>query len=364
MFQYICPIMGAFVCSALSGGALIPSILNFCKRKHLYDEPNLRKVHKNPIPRLGGIIFLPSMVLASFIAILVMGEEDKIMLSYWTLLFFLGLLIIYSVGIVDDLVGVSAMAKLMVQLVSACLIPMAGLYINNLYGLFGLHQIPCCVGYPLTIFVFMLICNAMNLIDGIDGLSASLAVLALMGFMCCFYKVGMYVYCVLVAGLTGVLLSFLYFNLFGKVEKNRKLFMGDSGSLTLGYVLAFLFVKVQMFRPDLVTHGNISIVLSYSVILIPTFDAVRVAFRRLRIGTSLFSPDKNHIHHKLMQAGLSQHATLLAILMMQVAFVVLNVTLVLFAFSNTFVLLVDVFVYTAFHLFLSRHIRQGRESGS
>jgi UDP-GlcNAc:undecaprenyl-phosphate GlcNAc-1-phosphate transferase len=161
----------------------------------------------------------------------------------------ISLLIIYSTGIVDDLIGLDAKVKFATQIIAACILPFCGLYINNLYGLFGIHAIPYYIGFPLTILTIVFIDNAMNLIDGIDGLSASLSIIALAGFAYCFIHNGLIVYAILIAGLIGILVTYLYFNIWGDPNKNRKIFMGDSGSLTLGFILGFLFVKALRNDP-------------------------------------------------------------------------------------------------------------------
>src|SRR5574344_1866120 len=190
MIQYITLAIGAFVLSAACGFFFIPIILNYCKKKKLYDTPNARKMHKTLVPRLGGISFLPSMLTACMLALVLLGtqkETQKIEISLWSLYFFISLLLIYFVGIIDDLIGLDANIKFVVQIIAASILPLAGLYINNLYGLFGIHEIPFWIGGPLTVFVIIFIDNAMNLIDGIDGLCADLSLMALGGFLLFFW---------------------------------------------------------------------------------------------------------------------------------------------------------------------------------
>src|SRR3712207_2561077 len=245
-------IIGAFIISMCCGFFAIPIILDYCKNKNLYDIPNSRKMHKVLIPRLGGLAFLPSMLLAFLIAVFLMGKQHggtNIQINLWSLSFLLSLLIIYFMGIIDDIIGLNAKIKFTMQVVAGTILPFSGLYINNIYGLFGFHSIPFWIGAPLTVFTIVLICNSLNLLDGIDGLCASLAEIALIGFLWKFYEQQLFVYCILIAGLMGVLLSYLYFNIFGDASRNRKIFMGDSGSLTLGFILSFLFVKLSMDTP-------------------------------------------------------------------------------------------------------------------
>ena len=285
MAQYLPYILGAFLVSALCGFIMMPLILRFCKMKGLYDLPNKRKIHKNAVPRLGGISFLPSMLLASMIVIFT-GDyylhTQQVSFSLWTLCFFCSLIIIYCTGIVDDLVGLGATTKFSAQILASILLPFSGLWINNLYGFLGIHAIPFWFGAPFTVFVIIFACNAINLIDGIDGLSASLSLFALTGFLYCFLREGMHLYCILIAGLMGVLIPFLYYNIWGDINKN-------------------------------------------------------------------------HIHHKLIRAGLNQHQALLSILVLAVLFCILNI--LLWPLCNfSFIVVIDIVVWLLFHIFLNKAI--------
>ena len=182
-------ILLSFVLSMVCGLVFIPLIIRYCKRKNLFDLPDKRKVHKNAIPRLGGVSFMPSMIVTGLVALLVydgVTGDQHVTLSLWSCLFFISLLLIYAVGIIDDLIGLDATTKFFVQIVAATLMPLSGLYINNLYGFLGFQEIPAYVGMPLTVFIIVFIDNAINLIDGIDGLAGGLALLGLSGFLACF----------------------------------------------------------------------------------------------------------------------------------------------------------------------------------
>ncbi len=344
--------------SALCGFIMIPLIMNFCKKKGLYDLPDSRKIHHNAIPRLGGISFMPSMLLAALVVLMSSNgvlAQREIVLSTWTVSFFCSLLIIYGTGIVDDLVGLGAKTKFVAQALAAILLPLSGLYINNLYGFCGIHEIPFSIGAPFTVFIIIFTCNAINLIDGIDGLSAGLSLFALTGFLVCFLREQMVVYSILIAGLMGVLVPFLYFNIWGSADKNRKIFMGDSGSLTLGYILGFLFVKFTMDNPNVAPFRLHSMMVAYTLLLVPVFDVVRVSLVRLYHRKPIFQADKNHIHHKLMRAGLNQRQTLHCILLLALAFTLCN--LVLWQFCNfSVIVIVDVVLWIVFHQAVNRVI--------
>ena len=348
----------AFLLSALSGFIMIPQIMNYAKRKKLYDIPNERKVHKNAIPRLGGISFMPSMILATIIAIILfshLAENPKLLVSPWSIIFCMSLMIIYTTGVIDDIIGLTATTKFIAQIIAATLLPLSGLYINNLYGLFGINEIPAYVGIPITIFIIVFIDNAINLIDGIDGLAGSLTLLALLGFLYCFSREGLWIYSVLIAGLAGVLIPYLWFNIFGNPDKNRKIFMGDSGSLTLGYILAFLFVKFAMHNPNVMPFRKDSLLLSITILLVPVFDVLRVIVIRLKQHKPLFQADKNHLHHKLMASGYTQHQALIIILMLAVAYAVVNIILYKYCHLNiSIIILADVIIHLIFHYCIGR----------
>lgn len=354
-------ILGSFLISTLCGSVFIPWINSFCKRKRLYDLPNERKVHTTLVPRLGGICFLPCMLLAFILAMTLLDAEGKgrqLSVSLWTMVFCISLLLIYFIGVVDDLVGVEAKMKFLVQIVAAIMMPYAGLYINDLYGLFGVHAIPFFIGAPLTVFAIVFVCNSINLLDGIDGLASGISLLALCGFLGCFWSEGIWIYCVLIAGLMGVVLPFMYFNIFGKEGKN-KIFMGDTGSLTLGFILSFLMLKMAVHNPHVLRFPSYKIMLALSFLLIPIFDACRMIVVRWVHKKPLFGADKNHIHHKVMRMGLSQHQTLLFILGMAIFFVVLN-GCVINNLNINVIVLVDVVVWCLIQQVINYLIRKNR----
>ncbi len=346
---------GAFVTSLLVGLAVIPFIWRFCKNRGLYDLPDARKRHHTAVPRLGGIAFLPSMGFSFIVAVVALslfrGRASSVSISSIYLL--TGVVTVYCVGVVDDIFGVSARKKFVAQIAGACFLLASNLYINNLYGFLGIWQIPAWVGMPLTLFLVVFIDNAMNLIDGIDGLCAGLAMIALAGFGVMFARLEMWVFCVMIAGLIGVLAAYCYFNVF---SKRRKIFMGDSGSLTIGFILAVLFTKLSMNNPLVMEYDAQRMMMAYSMLIVPCFDVVRVVLVRLRQRKPIFSPDRNHIHHKLMDCGLSPHRALAAILLLALAYIVLNGVMLHLGVQPTVVVAADIAAYIAFHCALrARH---------
>ncbi len=360
MTLYILFTIATFIISAICGFISIPLILNFCKKKSLYDIPNERKVHKNAIPRLGGISFMPSMIFAFIITLTLLNMTNRgrqIQINVSSLYFMVSILLIYIVGIIDDIIGLHAVPKFIVQIIAACMLPLAYLYINNLYGLFGIWSIPFYIGFPLTVFVIVFINNAINLIDGIDGLAAGISIIALLGFIFVFAQQGVWAYVILIAGLIGVLIPYMYFNMLGNPGNNRKIFMGDSGSLTLGFILGFLFVKYSMDNPNVMPYRRDGLLLAYTLLIVPCFDVVRVILIRLYNRKPLFDADKNHIHHRLMRAGLSQHQTLITILALAIFFIIMNMILYKFLYT-TYIVIIDATAYLLFHTIVTVSIKK------
>lgn len=353
---YILCIIGVFLISTILGFLFIPMILNFCKSRQLYDIPNARKIHKNAIPRMGGLAFIPSMLIAFTIALLIIDSQENIIkISLWSMFFPMGLLLVYGMGIVDDILGLSPTIKFFVQILAASFLPLAGLYINNLYGFLGIYEIPYWIGFPLTVLTIVFIDNSINLIDGIDGLAASLSIIALIGFFILFINQKVWIFSILIMGLIGVLISFLYFNIFGDADNNRKIFMGDSGSLSLGFILGFLCVKYSMENVNVMPYMKVNFIIPFTFIIVPVFDVFRVFIVRIYNKKSPFMADKSHIHHKLMRVGLSQRKALIVILLMALFYISLNLLLLEFI-SNTEVFIIDILIYILFNVIINKKI--------
>ena len=325
-------ILLAFTISALMSMIIIPRI------------PDSRKVHKEAIPRLGGLSFAPSILFSlSFVSALycaeyMHGQQIPLWLLTHTLsefyLLVCGVILLYLAGLKDDLVGMRYTKKFMIQLVAALLLPLSGLWINNLYGLFGIHELASWIGIPLTILVIVFITNAINLIDGIDGLASGLTGSALLVLGSLFLINGMWIYALLSFATLGVLVPFFYYNVFGQADHGRKIFMGDTGSLTLGYILVFLAIRYASYNPDVAHYSAGAIVVAFSTLIVPMFDVVRVMIVRARSHRSLFKPDRNHIHHKFLDMGMSAHKAMISIVVIASLFSSLNILLVSFVNIN------------------------------
>ena len=217
-----------------------------------------------------------------------------------------------------------------------------------------------CIGIQLTVFVIVFNDNAINLIDGIDGLAASLSMIALCGFVYCFMQYSLTAYEVMNSGLIGVLVTYLYFNVWGNSAKGTKIFMGDSGSLTLGFILAFLFVKSIAVSPNVMPISMERVFLAYSLLIVPPFDVVRVVLHRIRKKKPIFSPDKSHIHHKLIQLGMSQHLALISIILLSLLYININLLMYNWGCNLTITMVADIVIYIQLHLLIKKGIRNKR----
>lgn len=340
---------------------IIPRILIISLRKRLFDTPDARKVHKRPVSRLGGVSFFPAVLFTVTFLIGICYITGWVSLvdtgQHWIQILFMcaGLTLLFIVGIADDLIGVRYRRKFLVQLVAALMFPLAGLYINDFYGLFGIHTVPGFVGIPLTLLLVVFITNAINLIDGIDGLASGLGMVALSVFGTLAALNGRWMSALLAFTTVGVLFPFFFYNVFGNADRGRKIFMGDTGSLTLGYILSFLAVQYIMNTYEAGINYEGAILIAFSVLLVPCLDVVRVVLGRVRRGKDPFMPDKTHIHHKFLALGFSPRKAMISILCISFLFGVSNVVLVSYL-DNTVLLLCDVAAWTLMNLYISRLI--------
>lgn len=348
-------ILLSFIISVVVSALLLPWLLNLCYSNGLFDSVNARKQHRTMVPRLGGVIFMPAAVISAgltFLAQLLISGSSANILHLSSVVVGVGIMVVYFIGVLDDLVEAPARVKFLGQFLVACLFPMCGLYFNSLYGFLGIDMISHWVGYPLTIIVVLLIVNAINLIDGIDGVAAGLSLFSFSVYLYVFNELGYTIFGICIAGVIGALLVYLPYNLWGSTERHTKTFMGDSGSLVLGVLLAYLTLKYSMCnQPAMTPHAN-GLVVAYSVVLIPCFDLCRVALCRLRRGVSIFDPDRTHLHHKLMATGLGMHPAAFLLILMQVAFFALNFFMYKLGLNMAWIVFADVLLFTLLNVYL------------
>lgn len=350
--------------SVLFAGILIPQILLVSYRRKLFDMPDERKIHRGTVPRLGGIAFTPVILFSVSLLLgmsILMGNtdmENMMRINAQAISFGLcALLLMYLTGMSDDLIGVRYRAKFVVQIFCAVLLIGAGMYVNDLHGIIGLGHISPWFGIPLTILIVVYVVNAINLIDGIDGLASGLSSAAFIIYGTAFLMIGKPIFAMLSFACLGVLIQFFYYNVFGSAERKKKIFMGDTGSLTIGLLLAFLGLALLQWSPDkFPTFRTNPMILAVSPLIIPCFDVVRVFLHRVRRHGNPFLPDKTHIHHKMLAIGLNQRLAMVLIVVASITFSIANILLSRYVEVNL-LLILDILLWTLANLWLTRHIR-------
>ncbi len=292
----------------------IPVIIQVAKEKKLFDEPDERKVHKTVIPTLGGL-----GIFAGFILALLMCTPPN--LAGQLQFFVAASVVIFFLGLKDDILVISASKKFIGQLIAAAIIiKFGGLHINNMGGFLGIYAIPNFAGMIFTLFTIIVVTNSFNLIDGIDGLAGSLGLLTTLVFGTYFYIIGDLAFSVMAFSLSGSLISFLIYNF-----SPAKIFMGDTGSLLLGLINSILVIKFINIA-DL-PNGPMTLeaapAIGFAILIIPLLDTLRVFSLRILDRRSPFSPDRNHIHHFLLDLGLNHKQITLACVSANVAFIAL-----------------------------------------
>ena len=310
----------------------MPSLIKVAKLKHLVDEPgDQRKLHRRSIPTLGGILIFAGTILG-FSLWFPSKNPYQLGMVYDTLralhefkFLVASMLILFFLGLKDDIIGVSPTKKLLVHLlVGGILVFLADIRITSFYGVFGIEKVPDALSYPFSIFVYVVIVNAINLIDGVDGLAGGIGFIASTTFTYWFYQTGDLPMAVLAAGLGGATLGFLVFTF-----NPARIFMGDSGSLTIGVVLYVLATQLIQFPIDRLpaTLSNVSKpVVAMAILGYPLIDTIRVFVIRIFQGRSPFDADRNHIHHRLLDLGLGHKKTVLVLYLYTLVLIALSLT--------------------------------------
>jgi UDP-GlcNAc:undecaprenyl-phosphate GlcNAc-1-phosphate transferase len=309
-FEHIALLLLSFLITIFS----IPVIVNFSERKDMLYKPNERTSHITPIPAFGGIAYF-----LGFMFYFIFARTDLPGLSTILVSCFL----IFLTGFFDDLFGLKPIIKLSITIIISLLIVLPGeLIITNLHGFFSLFELNAFFSYIITILVIVFIIHAINLIDGVDGLASGLGITALSIFSFCFYRSGNTQYLSFTLPMISSLLAFLLFNIWGK---RFKIFMGDSGSLLVGLVIAItLILYMQIPTSYGSIYMKISPVSVFALLIIPIFDTFHVSFKRLARAKSPFAPDRGHIHHTYLKLGLSHRMTTLILIAYTILFFILS----------------------------------------
>ncbi len=300
----------------------IPTILRVARQKNLFDEPGKRTVHKIRIPTLGGLaIFIGFLFTYSLFVDWFESTKIPFLIP--------SLLIIFGIGIKDDIFATAPIVKLMGQIIAALIIVgMGDLRITDLHGFFGL-EINYLTSVMISVFVIVFITNGFNLIDGIDGLAATTGIITILSFGIWFYINGNYHIPIMSSALVGGLLAFSYYNVF---SKRQKIFMGDTGSLLLGFLLAVVAINFSEFSILDKYSGHTYVMnsgpaVAIAILIVPIIDTTRVFFIRISQGKSPFTADKNHIHHRMLALGFTHIQISIIIGLINIGFVILGYSL-------------------------------------
>ncbi|MCU0379157.1 MAG: undecaprenyl/decaprenyl-phosphate alpha-N-acetylglucosaminyl 1-phosphate transferase [Bacteroidales bacterium] len=306
-------IVAAFVSAMVITWYYIPKVIRVVRQRHLEDKPGDHKIHNGEIPTLGGI-----GIFAGFIFGYLIGVDGNITgLSYFTA----ATVMLFFVGVKDDLIYLHPKKKLIGELGSALVIVLfTDLRITNLHGFLGFTDISALGSYFVTISVMLLIINAVNLIDGIDGLAASVGIIASLAFGAFFYLSGDNGYAAMAAALLGALIAFIRFNI---TDGPNKIFMGDTGSLVIGFTLAVFAIRFNYIEAEHASFISLrsTPALSVAILIVPLFDTFRIILVRLSNHQRPYVADKRHIHHLMLRAGFSHREATLYISLFNISLI-------------------------------------------
>lgn len=277
----------------------IPAVIKVAELKHLFDEPDQdRKKHSRKTPTLGGIAIFAGVIIAFS---LLKDFRNLLDVKYLVP----ALIVIFFAGIKDDILVLTPIKKLLAQFISAFLIVFLGnIKINSFYGMFGLQEMPGWIAVIFTILAIITIINCYNLIDGADGLAGSLGMLSAVTFGIWFGLIDHWSLAFLSFALAGSLFGFLFFN-----WQPAKIFMGDTGAMLVGFILAVLSIhfielnKALSISQEYWIHASPAVAIG--IMSIPIFDMIRVFGVRVLKRKSPFNPDRIHLHHLLIDLGFS-----------------------------------------------------------
>ncbi|MFN8207184.1 MAG: MraY family glycosyltransferase [Bacteroidales bacterium] len=307
-------IAGGFLAGLIITWFFIPTIIRIAHIKKFIDKPDTRKAHTVETPMLGGIAIFAGLL----IAMLVFVNHNS-----WNFLRFYaaGLFILFFVGLKDDILLIDPLKKLGAQLIAVLLVCLpGGLHLSSLHGFLGIWTIAPLPGILLTIFVMLVIVNAFNLIDGIDGLASGIGIIASFTFGILFWMAGDLSYTILAFTLAGTLIAYFRFNIS---KGDNKIFMGDTGSLLIGLIMAILAIRFNELHANLAWGERLvsAPAVSIGILIVPLFDTLRVFAVRVLRGKSPFQADRNHVHHRMLMIGFTHLQSTLIILALNLLFI-------------------------------------------
>lgn len=323
----------------------IPSIIHVAKVKHLCDDPNERTSHSGSVPTLGGIAIFAAVLFSIVLwtPFEIFGDLQYIICAF---------IIIFLIGAKDDIDPIAPSKKLVGQLLAASILVFKShVQLTSLFGVFGVYEIPPYLSIPLSIFTILVIINAFNLIDGINGLSGGIGALISIVLGTWFFLVDRMELAIVALSLAGAILAFLKYNF-----TPAKIFMGDTGALLLGVVcsiLALEFIEFHQVFPNHKYAFKSVPAVAIGILILPLFDTARVFAMRVMRGKSPFYADRTHIHHLMIDLGLTHMQASSALVVVNALFILLAFKLHYIGTLNLLVLILSIATLLTFILYFS-----------
>lgn len=313
------PFLMAFIASLIA----VPAIIKVAYHKRLVDDPRLedRKIHRYSVPNLGGVAVFSIFALVSCLF------TNSTSLQQGNFIFAAGI-IIFSIGLKDDLIALDPYKKFLAQFATAFIaVYLADIRFTSFYGVLDIHDISPILSYLFTSVAIVFIINAFNLIDGINGLLGGLTLVASFTYGTLFYLMEQPGLAVLSFSLAGAVLGFLRYNV-----GRARIFMGDAGAYSIGFIIAILSIKFVELNKVEALHNPVPLIkaapaIALAVLIIPTYDTIRVFTKRLIKGKSPFFADRNHIHHRLLSVGLNHSQASLLLVGINIGMITLAIAL-------------------------------------
>lgn len=313
MFLLVAYILVPFVSALLASIWVFPKVLKIAFDKNIVDNPDARKLQRVPVPVLGGVAVVFGILVALSVSQLFVDCS-----SLFTIV--LAMVIMLFIGTMDDILDIPSTTRFVLEILVALMIIYTCDYsLDNLHGLWGVHELSPWVSLPLTVVTVVGIINAINLIDGVDGYSSGYCMMACSIFGVFFYIVGDMPMTLLAVACVAALIPFFLHNVFGRTSK---MFIGDGGTLLMGCVMSVFVLNILKTSTACVEYSDWGmglVPLSLAVLCIPVFDTVRVMVMRILRGTSPFHADKTHLHHLFIEMGFSHIGTTISILFLNLS---------------------------------------------
>lgn len=310
----------AFLIAMLITWYGIPVVVNAARVKKIYDVPNHRTSHNGMVPNLGGIALFAGISIPFMLFL----QSDEMQIRTFLIA---ACIIIFFIGLKDDILSISPYKKMTGQVVASLIVILFGdLRLSNMHGFMGITDIPYIWSVLLTLVAIIGIVNSFNLVDGIDGLASGLGIIISLVFGIWFYMVEHYEMVVLSASLLGALIAFTRFNLF---RSRSKIFMGDTGALLLGFIIAIMVISFNELNISngFKHHVKAAPAVSFAFLMVPLFDTMRLMITRILRWKSPFMPDRNHFHHVMLRFGFSHMKSTFIIISVNIAFMVIALLL-------------------------------------